>query len=91
MKTMGVRALKQNASAVVAEVAAGEAVTITDRGRPVAQMVPLSIGKLAALVARGQARPARRSFASLAAAARPARGQARLSYVLSEMRQDERY
>ncbi|NOX31973.1 MAG: type II toxin-antitoxin system prevent-host-death family antitoxin, partial [Actinobacteria bacterium] len=31
---VGIRALKQNASAVVAEAAAGETVTITDRGRP---------------------------------------------------------
>lgn len=37
MSEVGIRALKQNASAVVAEAAAGETVTITDRGRPVAQ------------------------------------------------------
>ena len=43
MKTVGVRALKQNASAVVAEAAAGETITITDRGRPVAQVVPLPV------------------------------------------------
>lgn len=39
--TVGIRALKQNASAVVARVAAGETLTITDRGRPVARIVPL--------------------------------------------------
>ena len=39
--TIGIRALKQNASAVVARVAAGETLTITDRGRPVARIVPL--------------------------------------------------
>ncbi|MGH8923614.1 MAG: type II toxin-antitoxin system prevent-host-death family antitoxin [Acidimicrobiia bacterium] len=33
MTKVGIRALKQNASAVVAEVVAGEVVTITDRGR----------------------------------------------------------
>ena len=32
MAHVGIRALKQNASAVVAGVAAGQAVTITDRG-----------------------------------------------------------
>ena len=37
MSEVGIRALKQNASAVVAEAASGETVTITDRGRPVAR------------------------------------------------------
>ncbi|MFN2486319.1 MAG: type II toxin-antitoxin system Phd/YefM family antitoxin [Acidimicrobiia bacterium] len=37
MSVVGIRALKQNASAVVAEAASGELVTITDRGRPVAR------------------------------------------------------
>ena len=41
MSEVGIRALKQNASAVVAEAAAGETVTITDRGRPVAQMAAI--------------------------------------------------
>ncbi|MCX6410098.1 MAG: type II toxin-antitoxin system prevent-host-death family antitoxin, partial [Actinobacteria bacterium] len=37
MDQIGIRALKQNASAVVARAAAGEALIITDNGRPVAQ------------------------------------------------------
>ena len=39
--TVGIRALKQNASAVVARAAAGETLTITDRGRPIARLLPL--------------------------------------------------
>ena len=39
--TVGIRVLKQNASAVVARAAAGESLTITDRGRPVARLLPL--------------------------------------------------
>jgi len=39
--TVGIRELKQNASAVVARAAAGETLTITDRGRPVARILPL--------------------------------------------------
>jgi len=39
--TVGIRELKQNASAVVARAAAGEALTVTDRGRPVARLLPL--------------------------------------------------
>jgi len=33
--------LKQNASAVVARAAAGEPLIVTDRGRPVARLLPL--------------------------------------------------
>ena len=41
MARVGIRSLKQNASAVVANAASGETVTITDRGRPVAQMTAI--------------------------------------------------
>ena len=60
MAQVGIRALKQNASAVVAEAASGEQVTITDRGRPVAQMTPLPLSRLEGMLAAGRARPARR-------------------------------
>ena len=39
--TVGIRELKQNASAVVARAAAGETLVVTDRGRPVARLLPL--------------------------------------------------
>ena len=91
MKTVGIRALKQNASAVVADAAEGEIVTITDRGRPVAQLVPVPSSRLEALVAAGRARLATRSFAGLAAPAKRRRGRRRLSEVVEEMRGDERY
>lgn len=90
---VGIRALKQNASAVVAEAAAGELVTITitDRGRPVAQMGPLLSDRITALVAAGRARPARGSLVSLPRPARRRRGSPPLSNVLEEMRDRERY
>jgi prevent-host-death family protein len=87
MSEVGIRALKQNASAVVAEAAAGETVTITDRGRRVAQMTPIPRSRLAELVASGRARPARRRLADLAA---PRQGPD-LSRALREMRDAERY
>jgi prevent-host-death family protein len=90
MKTVGVRALKQNASAIVAEAAAGETITITDRGRPVAQIVPLPVDRLQGLAAAGRARPAHRSFGDLPAPAKRRRGTKPLSKVLAEMRADER-
>lgn len=66
MATVGIRALKQNASAVVATVAAGESLTVTDRGRPVARIVPLEESGLDRLIASGLARPPLRPLADLA-------------------------
>ncbi|NBO67964.1 MAG: type II toxin-antitoxin system prevent-host-death family antitoxin [Actinobacteria bacterium] len=37
MREVGIRALKQNASEVIADVALGETIVVTDRGRQVAQ------------------------------------------------------
>jgi prevent-host-death family protein len=61
-----IRALERNASSVVARAAAGERLTITDRGRPVAQLTPIPRTPLQRLVSAGLARPARRSLAELA-------------------------
>jgi antitoxin (DNA-binding transcriptional repressor) of toxin-antitoxin stability system len=91
MSTVGIRALKQNASAVVAEVVGGEVVTITDRGRPVAQITRLPIGRLQALVESGVARLPRRSARDLRMpeALRPSAPS--MTDVLRSMRDDERY
>ena len=40
-RTVGIRALKDEASAIVRRVRGGEVFTITDRGEPVALLVPL--------------------------------------------------
>ncbi|HEY2167360.1 MAG TPA: type II toxin-antitoxin system prevent-host-death family antitoxin, partial [Jatrophihabitantaceae bacterium] len=84
---VGIRALKQNASAVVARASAGESVTITDRGRPVAQLTPLASSPLQRLVESGHARPARRHMNDVPA---PVPGP-RLSDELQRMRDQERY
>ncbi len=65
MSEVGIRSLKQNASAVVADAVAGETVTITDRGRPVALLTPIPSSPLESLVASGAARCARRSITDL--------------------------
>lgn len=85
--TVGIRELKQNASAVVAEAARGEIVTITDRGRAVAQLSPLAPGRLESMLANGTARPARRSLRDLPP---PPKGVG-LSEALQAMRDEERY
>lgn len=57
MKRVGVRELRQNASAVLRRVEAGETIEVTDRGRPVARLVPLlPDGRLAQLVREGRVR-----------------------------------
>ncbi len=84
---VGIRALKQNASAVVARVGAGESVTITDRGRPVARLTPIAATPLEQLVDAGLARPARRRLADL----EPPVAGPDLSDALEAMREDERY
>ena len=62
---VGVRALQQHASKVVRQVSEGTTVEVTDRGRPVARMVPLDSDPLDLLVESGQARRASRSLAEL--------------------------
>jgi prevent-host-death family protein len=91
MTRVGVRELKQNASEVLARVKAGEAVEVTERGRPVALIVPLPAGDpLDRLVAEGRASSADGSLADLPAPPRARRGQPALSLVLEAMRSDER-
>ena len=60
VRRVGVRELKQNASAVLKSVKAGEAVEVTERGRPVALIVPVpeSDNVVDRLVAEGRARAA---------------------------------
>ncbi|HOT80721.1 MAG TPA: type II toxin-antitoxin system prevent-host-death family antitoxin [Microthrixaceae bacterium] len=91
MSQVGIRELKQNASAVVAEAAAGELVTITDRGRPVAQLVPIGGSRLDALIRAGRARAPRRSIADLPPPIRDRSGGRSLTDEVIAARDDERY
>jgi prevent-host-death family protein len=86
MITVGIRALKQNASGVVAEAVAGETITITDRGRPVAQLSPLPDSPLSSLLLSGHGRPPRRLITDLGA---PDAGPS-LSEELTAMRDAEK-
>lgn len=91
MGTVGIRALKQNASAVVAEAAAGDIIVITDRGRPVAMLVPYQQSRMQALIDAGLATPPVRSIRDLPPPARRRPGQPQLTEVLRQMRDEERY
>ena len=87
MAEVGIRALKQNASAVVAQASAGASITITDRGRPVALLSAIPGSRLQQLIAAGQARPARRAIDTLP----PPEPGADLAGELLAMRNSERY
>jgi len=88
-ESVGIRALQQHASAVVGRAARGEIVEITDRGRPVARLVPIVRGRLAGLVAAGLARPARRRLADMPDPL-PASSGPSLGELLEDARADER-
>ena len=87
MAEVGIRALKQNASGVVARAVAGETITITDRGRPVGQLSPIPEAALDRLRAAGRVRTPLRELSQLAP---PGEGPT-LSKALAEMRDAERY
>ena len=59
MKSYGVRELRQNASMVLREVAAGETIEITSNGHPVAQLIPAAYDPWTALIASKEVTPAR--------------------------------
>jgi prevent-host-death family protein len=54
METIGVRELRQLASRYLARVANGESIEVTDRGRPVAMLVPNRQDRWQDLIAAGQ-------------------------------------
>jgi prevent-host-death family protein len=57
-KTVGIRELKNNASRIIERVEAGETITVTRRGKPVATLVSPDVPPgLAAMIADGTVRP----------------------------------
>jgi prevent-host-death family protein len=90
MKRVGIRELRQHASSVLREVAAGESVEVTDRGRAVARIVPVYEGsRLQQLVAEGRASVATIDLLDIKPA-RQVSGKPTLSSILADMRADER-
>ena len=87
MAEVGIRALKQNASEVVARVAAGEEITVTNRGLPVAKIIPIRRSRLEEMIAAGEATPARGKLEDLP----PPQPGPNLSDAIIAMRAEERY
>lgn len=54
MDRIGVRELRQNASRYLARVAGGESMEVTDRGRPVALLVPIANDRWQGLIESGR-------------------------------------
>ena len=55
MRRIGITELRQQASAVLKRVVAGEVIEITEHGHPIARLVPLSRGVLDQLGHEGRA------------------------------------
>lgn len=86
--SVGIRALKQNASGVVARASRGESITVTDRGREVARIVPLTSSPVEQLTREGRVRAAEGDLRELLDQVPAATGPA-LSDILHAMRADE--
>ncbi len=86
MEKIGVRELRQHASRWLARVAAGESFEVTDRGQPVAWLVPTGRSTRERLMASGQLAPAAGDLLEI----RPLRNKPPLSSSLEELRAEER-
>jgi prevent-host-death family protein len=90
MERVGIRELRQNASAVLRRVASGEVVEVTDRGRAVARIVPMhEASRLGQLMAEGRASGTTLDLLDIKPISHVA-GKPLLSKVLADMRSDER-
>ena len=91
MIQVGFRELRQQASRWLERVAAGESFEVTDRGRPVALLVPVPTEEgLGALVASGRARRGEGRLSELGPPSPLPAGAPAPSEVLRRLRDDER-
>lgn len=91
MRAIGIRELRQEASRYLREVQRGETIEVTDRGRPVARLVPIPrSGGVEDLAASGRLVLAANDALELGPPLRPVKGKALPSEMLAEARRDER-
>jgi prevent-host-death family protein len=90
MERIGVRELRQHASRYLARVRAGETIEVTDRGRPVARLVPVRAETWQDLVDAGRVIPPATGVDLADLEPLPRRAGRRLSDVLAGRRDDER-
>jgi prevent-host-death family protein len=91
MERIGIRELRQHASVWLRRVQRGESFEVTDRGRPVAMLVPYEeMDPFERLVASGAITPARGNLLDLGPPLPPKPGVPLPSEILEQMRADER-
>ena len=91
MRSIGVRELRQQASRYLREVEAGTSIEITDRGRPVALLVPVPTeGALAQLAVSGRLASAQGDLLEIGEPLEPAPGIPLPSEELARLRESER-
>ena len=94
MERIGVRELRQHASRYLARVRAGETIEVTDRGKPVARLVPVAREETwQDLIDAGVIIPAENPNARLEdiEPGPPITDGPTLSEILQQMRDEERY
>ena len=91
MRAIGIRELRQHASRYLREVQRGETIEVTDRGRPVARLVPIPLSSgLEELVESGRMTPAGGDLLELGPPLTAVAGKPLPSEVLAKLRSDER-
>jgi prevent-host-death family protein len=91
MRRIGIRELRQQASRYLRDVEAGETLEVTDRGRPVAHVVPVPrASRIEALVAGRRLAPGVGDALELGAPLEPAAGVPLPGEGLAAARADER-
>lgn len=91
MRSIGIRELRQQASRYLREVQRGETIEVTDRGRPVARLVPVPRGgDLEELADSGRLVRAAGDALDLGPPPAPMAGTALPSETLAAIRSDER-
>jgi prevent-host-death family protein len=91
MERIGVRELRQHASRYLARVRAGETIEVTDRGRPVARLVPVGQPSWQDLIDAGKVIPAEDPGDILDLQPIPAGDGPTLSEILQQLRDEERW
>lgn len=90
MASVGIRELRQRASELLRRVEDGESIEITDRGRPVAVLVPLPTDTLERLRTAGDLQDSEGDLADLPEPLAAPVGSELPSVALARLRRDER-
>ena len=88
MDSIGIRELKQNTSEVISKVARGKHLIVTDRGRPVAQLIPLQKSRIDDLIESGQLKAATLKIDDLPLPHRAPKGVSLTKLIIDDRNQD---